>query len=111
MISIPLLLSNLIPALGNLFSLFGSLTLTMTIVCLDFFDAVLERRRLKFKQKLKFVIQGFPSTIGFGLVCLGLISIPLLNLIAIPICVSAGTLFVCDVHKNNQEKNPSIINQ
>ena len=99
-VTVPLLLSNLIPAFGNLVSILGSLTLTVTIVCLDFFDAVLERRRLKFKQKLKFVIKGFPSTIGFGLVCLGLTSIPLLNLIAIPICVSAGTLFVCDLHKN-----------
>ena len=78
----------------------GSLLLTTTIVCLDFFDAVLERRRLKFRKKLQLVITGFPTTLGFGLVCLTLISIPLLNLIAIPICVSAGTLFICQLDKN-----------
>ena len=100
LISIPLFLSNLIPTLGNLFSLLGSITLTVTIICLDFFDSVLERKRLKFRKKLQFVIQGFPSTLGFGIACLALISIPLLNLIAIPICISAGTLFVCDLRNN-----------
>ena len=100
-ISIPLLLFNLIPVGGNLLSFLGSLALTLIIVCLDFFDAILERKRLKFRQKLKFVIDSFPSTLGFGLVCLALITIPFLNLIAIPICVSAGTLFVSDCqHKS-----------
>lgn len=105
-ISIPLLLLNLLPTVGNLLSLLGSLILTIVIICLDFFDAILERKRLKFRQKLKFVIQGFPSTLGFGIVCLGLITIPLFNLIIIPICVSAGTLFICNWQKNN--KNISL---
>ena len=104
-ITIPLFVSNFIPAFGNLFSIIGSFSLTITLICLDFYDAVLERRRLKFREKLRFVWQGFPSTFGFGIVCLGLISIPLLNLIAIPICVSAGTLFVCDLRQQKQS-NP-----
>lgn len=98
MISFPLFFTNLLPAFGHIVSFIGSLTLTVTIVCLDFFDSVLERRRLKFRQKLQFVLRGFPSTFGFGLVCLALTSIPLLNLISIPICVCAGTLFVCDLY-------------
>jgi CysZ protein len=95
-ISLPLFLLNFIPTVGNLVSLIGGITLTITIICLDFFDAILERKRLHFRQKLKFVGQGFPTTAGFGLMCLTLISIPLLNLIIIPICVCAGTLLVCD---------------
>ena len=94
---LPLLLMNFLPTFGNLIYISGTFLLTITIVCLDFFDATLERRRLKFRQKLKFVIQGFPSTFGFGLVCLALITLPLINLVTIPICVSAGTLFVCEV--------------
>ena len=105
-VTIPLLLLNLVPTVGNLVYLLGTFSLTITIVCLDFFDATLERRRLKFRQKVKFVMGGIPATIGFGLVCLGLITIPLLNLVAIPICVSAGTLFVCDI--NNQSKKKSL---
>lgn len=96
-LGIPLFFMNFIPGFGNLISLVGGLFITITIICLDFFEATLERKRLSFRQKLKFVWGEFPLTIGFGLACLGLISIPLINLIAIPICVSAGTLLVCDV--------------
>lgn len=97
--SVPLFLLNFIPALGNLISLIGGITLTTTIICLDFFDATLERKRLHFRQKLKFVWGKLPTTAGFGLICLTLISIPLLNLIIIPLCVSAGTLLVCDKNR------------
>lgn len=95
-VGIPLLLLNFIPGFGNLIATIGGITLTAVIVCLDFFDASLERRRLKFRQKLQFVAKGLPTTAGFGLVCLALVSIPLLNLISVPLCVSAGTLLVCD---------------
>ncbi|MGI0481174.1 EI24 domain-containing protein [Geminocystis sp. CENA526] len=100
-ISVPLFLLNFIPAMGNLISLVGGITLTCTIICLDFFDATLERKRLHFREKLKFVWGKLPTTAGFGLICLTLISIPLLNLIIIPLCVSAGTLLVCDKLKRS----------
>lgn len=95
-IGIPLLLFNFFPGAGTLISTFGGLTLTATIVCLDFLDAPLERRRLHFRQKLAIIFSSLPASAGFGLVCLGLVSIPLLNLITIPICVASGTLFFCD---------------
>lgn len=98
-VSVPLFLLNFIPAMGNLISLVGGITLTTTIICLDFFDATLERKRLHFREKLKFVWGKLPTTAGFGLICLTLISIPLLNLIIIPLCVSAGTLLVCDKNR------------
>ena len=96
LVGIPLLLINLFPGVGTLVSTVGSLTLTTTIVCLDFFDSCLERRRLSFRHKLAVVFKSLPASGSFGLVCLGLISIPLLNLITIPLCVASGTLFICD---------------
>ncbi|MEO1672733.1 MAG: EI24 domain-containing protein [Cyanobacteria bacterium J06631_2] len=96
LIGIPLLLINFFPGMGTLISSIGSLALTTTIVCLDFIDSCLERRRFKFRQKLKTVFKCFPASASFGLICLGLISIPLLNLITIPLCVASGTLFICD---------------
>lgn len=96
LIGIPLLLINFFPGVGSVVSTIGSLCLTTTIVCMDFLDAYLERRRLKFRQKLSIVFKNLPASGSFGLVCLGLISIPLLNLFTIPLCVASGTLFVCD---------------
>ncbi|GAB4244204.1 MAG: EI24 domain-containing protein [Stanieria sp.] len=96
LIGIPLLILNFFPGIGTLISTIGSFTLATLIVCLDFFDSPLERRRLKFRQKLKIVGRSLPASASFGLVCLGLISIPLLNLFTIPLCVASGTLFICD---------------
>lgn len=95
-VGLPLFLLNFIPAVGNVISVYGGLILTITILCLDFLDATLERKRLKFREKLTFIFKGFPRTFGFGIACLIIISIPLLNLIVVPICVCGGTLLVCD---------------
>ena len=95
-VGIPLFLLNFIVGIGTLGSTIGSLILTITIVCLDFLDSPLERRRLPFRQKLGLVFRSLPASASFGVVCLGLISIPLLNLFTIPICVASGTLFFCD---------------
>ncbi len=95
-VGVPLLLLNFIPTFGSLISSIGGLVLSGIIVCLDFLDSPLERRRLRFREKLRMVWGGFPATVGFSIVCLGLISIPLFNLISIPICVASGTLFFCD---------------
>ncbi len=96
MIGIPLIIINFFPGIGTIVSTIGSFTLTATIVCLDFFDSSLERRRLKFRNKLAIVFQSLPASGSFALVCVALISIPLINLVTIPLCVASGTLFVCD---------------
>ncbi|MBE9031696.1 EI24 domain-containing protein, partial [filamentous cyanobacterium LEGE 11480] len=74
----------------------GSLTLGACLTCLDFFDATMERRRLRFRQKLRLVRRSLPASAGFALVCFGLVNIPLINLVGIPLCVAAGSLFCCD---------------
>jgi len=95
-LAVPLLLLNLLPVLGSLLSTIGWISLGATIVSLDFLDPSLSPRRLSFRQKLATIRRSMPASIGFSLVCLALISIPFLNLLAIPLCVTAGTLFFCD---------------
>lgn len=96
LLAIAFLVVGWVPVVGPLVSSLGGLVTAGTIVCLDFFDGPLERRRLSFRQKLAQVYGAFPGSGGFALVCLVLISVPLLNLVTIPLCVMAGTLFVCD---------------
>ena len=95
-IGLPLFLCNFLPGFGTLVATIGALSLTAMLTCLDFWDQPLERRRLRFRDKLGLIAKSFPSSAGFGYMCLLLISIPLLNLVTIPLCVAAGTLFVCD---------------
>lgn len=95
-IGLPLLLLNFFPGVGTAIASIGGIALASTIVCLDFLDAAVERRRPRFRQKLGILWRSLPASATFGLVCFGLVSIPLVNLLAVPVCVAAGTLFFCD---------------
>jgi CysZ protein len=95
-VGLVLLLLNVIPGAGTVLATAGGIVLGAVIACLDFFDYPLERRLLSFRQKLGIIRRTLPASAGFGLVCLGLVSIPFVNLLAIPLCVVAGTLFFCD---------------
>ena len=90
-----LLLLNIIPGMGTLLASVGGLALAIILTCLDFLEAP-EAPQRTFRQKLALVRRTLPMSAGFGLVCLGLVSIPFLNLLAIPVCMAAGTLFICD---------------
>ena len=115
-VGIPLLLLNFLPGAGSILGSLGGVALGATLVCLDFLDAPLERRRLRFQEKLEILRGSLPASGSFGLVCFGLVSIPLLNLLAIPLCVTAGTLFFCDriwparfaSQEQNSEKETNI---
>lgn len=85
-----------IPVAGAAIASAGGLITGATIACLDFLDAPQERRRWRFRRKLQTVLVEFPATAGFGLVCLFAVSIPIVNLVSVPVCVTAGTLFFCD---------------
>ncbi len=94
-IGLPMLLLNFFPG-GSLIATIGGILLTTSIVCLDFFDGPLERRKLKFREKLTVVRRSLPASASFGLICQALITIPIVNFLGIPLCVAAGTLFCCD---------------
>ena len=91
-----LLVNFLLPLIGTAIASIGGVAVAATLVCLDFLDGPLERRRLKFRTKLGMIFRCFPASGTFALVCLTLISVPVLNLLAVPLCVTAGTLFFCD---------------
>lgn len=95
-VGLPLLLLSFLPGTGTLISAIAGISLAATIVCLDFLDGPSERRRFSFRKKLRIVSVSLPASASFGLVCLGLVSIPFVNLLTIPLCVTAGTLFWCD---------------
>ncbi|CAA9294226.1 Sulfate transporter, CysZ-type [uncultured Coleofasciculus sp.] len=109
-VGIGLLLVSLMPGIGTIIASVGGISLAALIVCLDFLDAPLERRRLSFREKLSLVFKSLPGSASFSLVCLGLVSIPLLNLLTIPLCVASGTLFFCDRISPKLALPPSPIN-
>ena len=95
-VGIPLGLISLIPGVGTSILTVGWFVLSTVIVGLDFIDSALERRRYRFRRKLATFFKALPASGSFAVVCFFLISIPLVNLVTIPICVASGTLLVCD---------------
>lgn len=93
---IPALLLNVLPGVGTILGTAAWIAIGVTITCLDFFDPPLERRRLSFRAKLSYIRHHLPASAGFGLICLGLVSVPFFNLLAVPVCITAGTLFFCE---------------
>jgi CysZ protein len=95
-IGVPLLVLNFFPPVGTLISSTGTILLASVLVSLDFLDPPLERRRLRFRAKLGLLARTLPASASFSLICLALVSVPFLNLLTVPLCVIAGTLFSCD---------------
>jgi CysZ protein len=95
-VGLGLLLLNVVPLAGSGIAAVGGVALAATVAGLDFLDHPLERRRFGFRQKLGYLRRGLPGTAGFGLACVALTSVPILNLLAVPLCVAAGALFFCD---------------
>ena len=106
---LPSLLLLLIPGPGGLLYVAVGITLGATISCLDFFDGPLERRRLSFRAKLGLVRRLLPGSASFGLAAFGLVTIPLVNLLAIPLFVAAGNILVIErVIMNRARAAPAV---
>lgn len=87
---------HFLPGVGSILATVLGLSGAVLLLCLDFLDSPLERRRLRFRQKLRLVLRHLPLTAPFGLVCLGLVSLPFVNLLTVPLCIGGGTLLYCD---------------
>ncbi len=98
---------EIIPAAGAAAGTALGISVGALLVGLDFLDSPMERRRLRFRTKLGWVLR--PDTMPFALTCLGLVSVPLLNLVTVPICVASGTLFFCDRIRPNLPGTPEAI--
>ncbi|MDB5095762.1 MAG: hypothetical protein JWM80_183 [Cyanobacteria bacterium RYN_339] len=90
------LAANLVPVAGQVVGLVGGGALAVLLVCLDAFDPPLERRRLRFRQKVGVVVQNLHVTLGFGIPAALLAGVPFLNLLAFPLIMAAGTLLYCE---------------
>jgi CysZ protein len=108
-VGVPLLVLNFFPPVGTLIASVGAIALGAILVSLDFLDPPLERRRLRFRTKLGLLVRTLPASASFSLICLGLVSVPFLNLLTVPLCVIAGTLFSCDYALPKLDSEPEKI--
>ena len=79
-----------LPAVGTL----PSLAIAIFLTTLDMVDPALGVRGYPLKRKLGFVRQNFSLLFGFGLVTFFVFTVPLLNLLILPVATTGGTLLV-----------------
>jgi len=75
------------------------IAVTALFLALDSASYALERRGLGFREKLRWSRRHLAIVAGYGAAAFLLCSIPVVNLIALPLLVVAGTLLVIDVER------------
>ena len=79
-----------LPALGTM----PSLAIAIFLTTLDMVDPALGVRGYPLKRKLQFVRQNLALLLGFGLVTFFVFTVPVLNLLILPVATTGGTLLV-----------------
>jgi len=95
---IPLFFLSLIPVIG-LVGLAGTVIYSMFFLALNFTDPVLERRKLPLPHKIRWASDSLAPWLGFGAALMGVMLVPLLQLVLAPALVTAGTLLYLDVEE------------
>ncbi|MFZ4736399.1 MAG: EI24 domain-containing protein [Bradymonadia bacterium] len=89
-----LLVLGFVPVVGVAAGLFGLFVWAPCLLALDLQDGALSRRGLGLGARLALLRTQFFATWSLGLAALPLVSVPLLNLLGLPVAVVAGVLQV-----------------
>jgi CysZ protein len=89
---LPLLLLNLIPVLGQVLYAAGMFLYTAFALAFNFTDYAMERRLNGLLGRYRLLWSRKSLSVGFGSACFLLGLIPIVNLLLLPVCVTAGTL-------------------
>jgi CysZ protein len=96
---LPMLALNLVPVAGNILFVAGSSVLTIYFLARDMLDGPLSRRRLSFRNKLRYIWRHRALTAGLGAASAILLWVPLLNFLCLPLAMTGGTLLFCDLER------------
>ncbi|MBI2963729.1 MAG: EI24 domain-containing protein [Deltaproteobacteria bacterium] len=75
------------------------LALTIHFLALDSASYALDRRGLRFAEKIRWGRGNLPAVAGYGAGAFIVCSIPLVNLVALPLLVTAGTVLVVEAER------------
>jgi len=87
-----LLVLNLVPVIGNLAFVAGTLVVTPLLLAFEYLDYSWQLRGFSWAQRKQFIRRHFPEVWGLGAAIAIVASAPLLNLLCIPLSVTAATL-------------------
>ncbi len=94
-----LLLLFIIPGFGQVVFTIFSAFLSSLMFSYEYLSYPMDRRRFSWDRKKAFLKSNGRSTMSFGLGCLGMAAIPLLNILFVPVAVVGGTLLFLDLNR------------
>ncbi len=95
---VPLLLIGwIIPVVGPVVSSVGGFIVTAFFVSYDQMDYAMARREWPFGQKIRAVTRNFALCFGFGGSMAGVLWVPIVGILFIPLAAVGGTLMFCDL--------------
>lgn len=93
----PLLILNFVPGLGTTVATIGSFFVTALLLAQEFVGLSLSRQLVSYPARWRVVWANRWLACGFGATTMGLLIIPGLNLILLPLAAVGGTLLYCDL--------------
>ena len=93
---------NLIPVLGTVLELVGSVVVTSFFLAREMTDGAMSRREYDFAHKLRIIAAERWTMLGFGMATGALLLVPFLNLLLIPVSVVGGTLLFLDLERTDR---------
>lgn len=93
-----LLTLHFFPPVGTAVYGVAATAYTLFFLGWEYLDYTLERWHFPFRAKRRAAFSNLGIFFGFGAGAALLLLIPVVNFLAIPVCVAGGTLLVCDLH-------------
>ncbi len=96
----PITAMGLVPVVGQGVNLVLGPALSALFLAREVLDYSFSRRRFGFAQKVRILRRHLPMTAGLGLSTLGLLAIPGVNVLSMPLAVVGGALAYCDLERS-----------
>ncbi|MFT4705517.1 MAG: CysZ protein [Bradymonadia bacterium] len=93
---------NLLPGAGSIVATGAGIVISASFMSLEFTDWPQARRRYSYRTKWSLARRQWPSFLGLGLGLYVMMAVPILNLLLLPVAITAGTLLFCELEKNGQ---------
>jgi CysZ protein len=93
------LLFFVIPVIGQILFTISGAVLSAFMIAYEYFSYPMDRREYTWAMKKEFLKKHKMSALSFGLGCVGVASIPLVNIFFVPAAVIGGTILFLDLEK------------
>ncbi len=106
-VNLPIFLVGLVPVVGTVPAAVASFCFSALLLAQEFVGLPLTRQLWGYRARWRVVWRNKWLAVGFGSSCMGLLLVPGLNLVLLPLAAVGGTLLFCDLEAAGRVKTGS----